>query len=56
LTCQEKVDPGKIPELTWEHKLSNVSYDLPSFGLTWREARQMVFFLLYYASLSLSVC
>ncbi|KAM0901695.1 hypothetical protein ACQ4PT_019812 [Festuca glaucescens] len=37
----EKVDPGQIPELTWEHKLSTVTYDLPSFGLTWREGRQM---------------
>ncbi|KAF7043736.1 hypothetical protein CFC21_053054 [Triticum aestivum] len=37
----EKVNPGQIPELTWEHKLSHVRYDLPSFGLTWREIRQM---------------
>jgi hypothetical protein len=54
-SCQEKVDPGQIPELTWEHKLSTVTYDLPSFGVTWREGRQMVFLLLY-ASLCLSVC
>uniref|UniRef100_M8C8D8 Non-lysosomal glucosylceramidase n=1 Tax=Aegilops tauschii TaxID=37682 RepID=M8C8D8_AEGTA len=37
----EKINPGQIPELTWEHKLSHVRYDLPSFGLTWREIRQM---------------
>ncbi|KAM3311491.1 hypothetical protein ACQJBY_031881 [Aegilops geniculata] len=37
----EKVNRGQIPELTWEHKLSHVRYDLPSFGLTWREVRQM---------------
>ncbi|KAM3293830.1 hypothetical protein ACQJBY_037011 [Aegilops geniculata] len=37
----EKANRGQIPELTWEHKLSHVRYDLPSFGLTWREVRQM---------------
>lgn len=37
----EKVDPGQLPELTWEHKLSHVRYDLPSFGLKWREAVKM---------------
>uniref|UniRef100_A0A0E0BH68 Non-lysosomal glucosylceramidase n=3 Tax=Oryza TaxID=4527 RepID=A0A0E0BH68_9ORYZ len=35
------VDPGYLPELTWEHKLSNIGYDLPSFRLTWRETFQL---------------
>ncbi|TVU25976.1 hypothetical protein EJB05_28500 [Eragrostis curvula] len=37
----EKVDPGRLPVLTWEHKLSQVGHDLPSFRLTWREIRQL---------------
>ncbi|XP_062182583.1 uncharacterized protein LOC133886774 isoform X1 [Phragmites australis] len=36
-----KVDPGRLPVLTWEHKLSHVGHDLPSFRLTWREIRQL---------------
>lgn len=36
-----KVDPDQLPELTWEHKLSHVGYDLPSFRLTWRETLQL---------------
>ncbi|KAL6868128.1 hypothetical protein ACP4OV_014973 [Aristida adscensionis] len=36
-----KADPGRLPALTWEHKLSHVGHDLPSFRLTWREITQL---------------
>uniref|UniRef100_A0A0D9XQQ1 Non-lysosomal glucosylceramidase n=1 Tax=Leersia perrieri TaxID=77586 RepID=A0A0D9XQQ1_9ORYZ len=35
------VDPGQLPELTWEHNLSDIDYDLPSFRLTWSETFQL---------------
>ncbi|RCV37672.1 hypothetical protein SEVIR_8G083300v4 [Setaria viridis] len=38
---EEKVYPGQLPVLTWEHKLTHVRHDLPSFRLTWRETRQL---------------
>ncbi|KAG8089416.1 hypothetical protein GUJ93_ZPchr0011g27793 [Zizania palustris] len=40
-TNSHSVDPGQLPVLTWEHKLSNIGYDLPSFRLTWRESFQL---------------
>ncbi|KAL6660780.1 hypothetical protein ACP70R_001815 [Stipagrostis hirtigluma subsp. patula] len=36
-----KVDPGQLPALTLEHKLSHVGHDLPAFRLTWRETLQL---------------
>ncbi|XP_066336867.1 uncharacterized protein [Miscanthus floridulus] len=38
---EEKVCPGQLPVLTWEHKLTHVRHDLPPFRLTWRETVQL---------------
>lgn len=38
---EEKVYPGQLPVLTWEHKLTHVRHDLPPFRLTWREIMQL---------------
>ncbi|KAF8730745.1 hypothetical protein HU200_016607 [Digitaria exilis] len=38
---EEKVYPGQLPVLTWEHKLTHVRHDLSPFRLTWRETRQL---------------
>lgn len=38
---EEKVYPGQLPVLTWKHKLTHVTHNLPSFRLTWKEMRQL---------------